>query len=106
MQEFHKQIVDAFDAMIGSVDDEVVQRFGRLASDRGAIDLAGAGIHAPSSTWTYLVSDNPFSTFGISLIAGRNIGLSAAFGLIAAIYWPVTLAITASVVLRRWRARK
>lgn len=105
VQEFHKQIVEAFDAMFSAVDDEVVERFCRLTADRGSIDLAAAGIHAPSSTWTYLVNDNPFSSFGIALIAGRNIGLSAAFGLMAAIYWPVTFAVTATMFLRRWSRR-
>ncbi len=44
----------------------------------GAIDLAAAGLAGSSSTWTYLVNDNPFSTLGQSLIASRNIGAAAA----------------------------
>ena len=56
----------------------------------GAIDLASAGLAGSSTTWTYLVNDNPFSTFGMSMLASRNIGVAGAMGMLAVLYWPVT----------------
>lgn len=101
LDEFHKQIVDAFAAMMEDVRSEAVAAFRGLSAEGGSITLEQAGFRGPSSTWTYLVNDNPFSSFGVSLLASRNIGMSAAVGMLAVLYWPVTLAISAAVFLRR-----
>jgi len=99
--EFHRQIVTAYASMMDSLREEVLATFSRLAPSGGAIDLERAGVQGPSSTWTYLVNDNPFSTFGISLIAGRSVGYSAAVGLVAAMYWPIIAVTMATAFLRR-----
>jgi preprotein translocase subunit SecA len=88
------------------VQEEVVRTFTSLAARNGAIDLEQAGVRGPSATWTYLVNDNPFSTIGISLMASRSIGYSAAVGLMAVMYWPITVAASAGVLLRRWARRR
>ena len=106
LDEFHKQIVEAFAAMMEDVRSEAVAAFRGLSADGGTVNLEQAGFRGPSSTWTYLVNDNPFSSFGVSLLASRNIGFSAAAGLLGVIYFPVTLAISASVLLRRWLRRR
>lgn len=105
LDEFHKQIVDAYATMLEAVRDEVVATFERLSAAGGIIDLEQAGLRGPSSTWTYLVNDNPFSTFGISLMASRNIGFAAAAGMLAMLYIPLTLAIAAATSLRQWLRR-
>ena len=99
--EFHRQIVTAYASMMDSLREEVLATFSRLTPSGGAIDLERAGVQGPSSTWTYLVNDNPFSTFGISLIAGRSVGYSAAVGLVAAMYWPIIAVTMATAFLRR-----
>ncbi len=105
LDEFHKQIVEAFAAMMEDVRSEAVAAFRGLAADGGTVNLEQAGFRGPSATWTYLVNDNPFSSFGVSLLASRNIGFSAAAGMLAVQFLPVTLAISASVLLRRWLRR-
>ena len=105
LDEFHKQIVDAYATMLEAVREEVVATFERLSAAGGIIDLEQAGLRGPSSTWTYLVNDNPFSTFGISLMASRNIGFAAAAGMLAMLYIPLTLAIAAATSLRQWLRR-
>ena len=104
--EFHRQIVAAFSAMMERVKEDAVEVFERLEVREGQIDLAGAGIAGSSSTWTYLVNDNPFSTFGLSLVANRNIGLAATTGFLAALYLPFTMLVTATVFLKRWLSRR
>ncbi len=104
--EFHRQIVAAFSAMMERVKDDAVEVFERLEVREGQIDLAGAGIAGSSSTWTYLVNDNPFSTFGLSLVANRNIGLAATTGFLAALYLPFTMIVTATLFLKRWLSRR
>jgi preprotein translocase subunit SecA len=101
LTEFHRQIVAAYASMMDSLRDEVVATFRRLTPSGDAIDLERVGVRGPSSTWTYLVNDNPFSTLGISLIAGRSVGFSAAAGMLAALYWPITAAVAAAALLRR-----
>ena len=87
--------------MTAAVEDEVVRVFPTLTAAGGTIDLEQAGIAAPASTWTYLVNDNPFSTIGVSLLASRNIGYAAAAGMLAVMYWPITVLAAAGVFLRR-----
>jgi preprotein translocase subunit SecA len=101
LTEFHRQIVAAYAAMMDTVRDETVETFARLSPNGGVIDLEQAGVRGPASTWTYLINDNPFSPLGISLIAGRSIGYSAAVGMLAVLYWPVTAVVAAAVFLRR-----
>ena len=101
LAEFHRQIVDAHREMTAAVEDEVVRVFPTLTAAGGTIDLEQAGIAAPASTWTYLVNDNPFSTIGVSLLASRNIGYAAAAGMLAVMYWPITVLAAAGVFLRR-----
>ena len=102
INEFHRQIVGAFSTMMDRVREESVALFLRLEVRDGAIDLSRAGVAGSSSTWTYLVNDNPFSTLGLSLLANRNVGPAAATGFLALLYLPLTMAVTTTVLVRRW----
>ena len=104
--EFHRQIVDAFSAMMDRINDESVAILRQLEVRNGEIDLTAAGIAGSSSTWTYLVNDNPFSTLGLSLLASRNIGAAATTGFIAMMYLPITMIVSATIFVRRWMARR
>jgi preprotein translocase subunit SecA len=104
--EFHRQIVEAFGQLMDRVSDDAVGVFERLEVRNGVIDLAAAGVAGSSSTWTYLINDNPFSTFGLSLMANRNVGAAAVTGFIAALYLPVTVMLTATAFVRRLVARR
>jgi len=106
LTEFHRQIVEAFSAMMGHVHDEAVERFERVEVKDGVLDLSQAGLGGSSSTWTYLVDDNPFSTLGLSLIASRNVGAAAATGFLALLYLPITMLVTTTIFVRRWLARR
>jgi preprotein translocase subunit SecA len=104
--EFHRQIVAAFGELMTRVTDDAVGIFERLEVRDGRIDLEAAGVAGSSSTWTYLVNDNPFSTFGLSLVASRNVGAAAVTGFIAALYLPVTIMLTAAAFVRRFLTRR
>lgn len=101
--EFQRQIVEAFGGMMDRVRDETVEAFGRLTVTGGAIDFSRAGLSGSSSTWTYLVNDDPFSTFGLSLLSSRGLAMSTT--MLAVMYLPVTLGIAAAVFTRRWISR-
>ncbi len=104
--EFHRQIVGAFGSLMDGVKDDAVALFERLEIRDGRIDLEAAGIAGSSSTWTYLINDNPFSNFGLSMIASRNIGVAGATVFTAVLYLPLTLLIAAGVSVKRWLARR
>jgi preprotein translocase subunit SecA len=104
--EFHRQIVEAFSNMMERVNGESLAILDSLEVRDGRIDLSAAGIAGSSSTWTYLVNDNPFSTLGLSLMANRNIGAAATTGFIAMMYLPITMIVSATIFVRRWMLRR
>ncbi|HEY7500853.1 MAG TPA: accessory Sec system translocase SecA2 [Vicinamibacterales bacterium] len=106
LTEFHRLIVDAFSAMMDKVKDEAAETFERLEVRGGRLDLASAGLAGSSSTWTYLINDNPFSSFGISLMASRSIGAAATTGFLAALYLPFTMIVTVTIFIKRWISRR
>ena len=74
LTEFQRQIIGAYAAMMEDLRADVVDRFGALRAEGGRIDLERLGLRGPASTWTYLVNDNPFASFWVSLIAPGNVG--------------------------------
>ncbi len=106
VMEFHRQIVEGFGTLMADVREQTAERFERLRLVDAAIDLSAVGPAGSSSTWTYLVNDNPFSTLGLSMLASRNVGAAGAMGMLAVLYWPVTMVVAASVFVRRWLARR
>jgi preprotein translocase subunit SecA len=80
--EFHKQSVKMFDELLKNFELKTIQSFNHIKND--SLDLSEAGLKAPSSTWTYLINDNPFENMlEIQLIG--NIALSIGAGL----WWPL-----------------
>ncbi len=92
--------------MMEGLRDDVVETFGRLRAEAGRIDLDRIGLRGPASTWTYLVNDNPFASFWVSLIAPGNAGMSMAGAVLAVMYWPVTAVVAAAVFVRRLLKRR
>ena len=105
LTEFQKQIIDAYAAMMEGLRDEVVDTFKRLSAEHGTVDLDRAGLRGPTSTWTYLINDNPFSSFGLSLIASGNAGISMVTAVLALMYWPFTIVAVTTVFVRRLMRR-
>ncbi|MGE5358546.1 MAG: accessory Sec system translocase SecA2, partial [Bacteroidales bacterium] len=104
LTEFQRQIIDAYDEMLGRVQDDTVKLFRRLRAEHGTIDLARVGVGGATTTWTYMVNDNPFSSLGMSLLASRS--LSTAVGFLALAYWPITLVVSANALVRRYFRRR
>jgi len=105
LSEFQRQIIDAYAAMMEELRAEVVDRFRTLRADGGRIDLDRLGLRGPASTWTYLINDNPFASFWVSLIAPGNLGVSMATAVLAVLYWPISAGLAAAVFVRRALAR-
>lgn len=61
-QEFNLFIFERFQDLFETLDAKVMETFLSAHIDERGIDLEREGLAAPASTWTYLVTDNPFGT--------------------------------------------
>jgi preprotein translocase subunit SecA len=57
---FTKELTYAFLRLEGSIDRAVLDTLRDVRVSGGRIDFEGAEIKRPSSTWTYLINDDPF----------------------------------------------
>ena len=60
LAHFTKELTLAFRRLEDAIDRAVLEALHELRVNGGRIDLEGLGIKGPSSTWTYLVNDDPF----------------------------------------------
>jgi len=75
VEQFHRLASAAFFEMLGRTDEAVVKTLLSVEITEQGIDLEKAGLKGPSSTWTYLISDDPFEETMMVLI--RNIGFAS-----------------------------
>ncbi|MBP3087571.1 accessory Sec system translocase SecA2 [Corynebacterium sp. sy017] len=66
IDEYHRIAVREFKRLVHRAVDEAVITFQKVLIDEDGAHLADVGLTRPSATWTYMVSDNPLSTFGQS----------------------------------------
>jgi preprotein translocase subunit SecA len=62
LDEFHKAAIPAFHKIVEESWTRAVETLDTAEVGPGGIDLPGAGVQRPTSTWTYLVNDNPFES--------------------------------------------
>ena len=85
--------------MLGRIDDEIVRMFDGVEVTSDGVDWRKAGLLGPSSTWTYLVTDKPFTTDPLASLSARpSLGLP-----LAVAYGPLFILWG---FFSRWRARK
>ena len=99
--EFQKTVISLFTKLLKQSDADKIAAFNQLTVTNASEHLTQLGIKAPSSTWTYLINDNPFEDmFGINLIG--NIGLSVEAG----IYGPLMALYPLLRKLGKWMQRR
>lgn len=79
--EFRKQAIAMFERLESEIETGALDVFHRVKPENGKISLSQAGLKSPSSTWTYLVNDNPFDLDMVAGIVG-DIGKTVASGII------------------------
>lgn len=62
LDEFHKAAIPAFQKIVEESWKRSVETLESAEIGEGGVDLPGAGVQRPTSTWTYLVNDNPFES--------------------------------------------
>lgn len=68
IDEFHRAAIDAFKNLVNNAVTESVQTFQEVEIDSEGAHLEDTGLARPSSTWTYMVNDNPLSNGGGSVV--------------------------------------
>ena len=68
--EFHRIAVREFKELANRAVDRAVETFESVLIDADGAHLTDAGWKRPNATWTYMVSDNPLSGGGNSVISG------------------------------------
>lgn len=59
LYEFNKQAVEAFMELQENIQSDIVKAFETIEITEASIDLEKEGLKAPSSTWTYLINEDP-----------------------------------------------
>ena len=62
LEKFNGLAVEAFRSVPRTVRAAAEETLASIALTDDGVDLAGAGLRRPTSTWTYLVADTPFRT--------------------------------------------
>lgn len=62
LDEFNRLAIEAFRSLRTHIREASDETLTTLEHSDEGVDLAGAGLRRPTSTWTYLVADTPFGT--------------------------------------------
>jgi preprotein translocase subunit SecA len=62
IDEFHRAAIPAFRKIPDEVAERSAETFNSATITADGVDLENAGLVRPTSTWTYMVHDNPFDT--------------------------------------------
>jgi preprotein translocase subunit SecA len=81
---------DAFDIGLDRAITRAAQRFETIIDSPNEIAALKKAILQPSSTWTYMINDNPFPSFRLSILGGGT-GVEAAGAMVSAVAAPFVL---------------
>lgn len=70
LTEYHRIAVREFKDVAQRAVDDAVNTFETVLIDAAGVHMDDAGLARPSATWTYMVSDNPLSGNGNSVVSG------------------------------------
>ncbi|MGZ8179460.1 accessory Sec system translocase SecA2 [Williamsia sp. SKLECPSW1] len=70
LDEFHKLILDAFAALPEEAVDKARTTFREATITADGVDLEAADLRRSTTTWTYMVHDNPFASGGAKTLQG------------------------------------
>lgn len=89
LDEFSSQAYEAFDNLKERIISEIVNTFNRIEISKDGVDFDKEGLKGPTSTWTYLISDDYYrNNPGLYMISNRNAGFAA---MATAVSWPLLL---------------
>lgn len=72
LTRFASEAIRTFSRMDEAIDQAVLAALSSVRIAAGRIDLTGTGLKVPSSTWTYLVNDDPFRNRIGTMLTGQG----------------------------------
>ncbi len=99
--EFQRIANEEFVKLEPKIETGILRSFRSLPADPDRLDLDRMGLRGPSSTWTYLISDQQFGLW-VSLLQGGNIGATA---VAAGLYGPLYILMGIAQRLR-WKKNR
>ncbi|MCG6913288.1 accessory Sec system translocase SecA2, partial [bacterium BMS3Abin03] len=85
---FHKIILVMFRELQQNIEREIINAFNGITIKNNAVEFNNPDLKVPTSTWTYLINDNPFENmFGLQFIGNRGIGMSLGVLMV----WPLMI---------------
>ena len=105
LTHFTSEAIKAFTAIEEAIDEDVLGALDKVRVSGGELDLSGTGLKAPSSTWTYLINDDPFKNRIGALLTGPGGATVAIYA--AAMMMPLLVAwgLVESLLRREPRRR-
>ena len=105
LTHFTSEAIRAFAPIEEAIDAAVLAALAHVRVAGGALDLSGTGLKAPSSTWTYLINDDPFKNRIGALLTGPGGATVAIYA--AAMMMPLLVAwgLVESLLRREPRRR-
>ena len=90
LKAFSSEAISGFAGLDDAVDEAVMGTLAQVRLAGNTLDLTATGLKAPSSTWTYLVNDDPFESRIGALLTGPG-GVTVAM-YSAVMLWPLLIA--------------
>ena len=87
LAEFQRKIIDAYDERRHELDKSIAETFERVGVGPDGIDLTREGLQSPASTWTYVVSDDPFRNQLYAGLGGTAMGLGIVLNFPIVLTW-------------------
>jgi preprotein translocase subunit SecA len=85
---FHKLTLEMFRELQQNIEREIINAFNGITIKNNIIEFNNPDLKVPTSTWTYLINDNPFENmFGLQFIGNRGIGISLGVLMV----WPLMI---------------
>jgi preprotein translocase subunit SecA len=88
--EFQKLAISAFDNALEQINERTALAFEKATITKDGIDMEKEGLMGPTSTWTYLINDNPFNNPMQAALIG-SFSYNFAAGIAMAPYLPFIL---------------
>ncbi|MDP4182873.1 MAG: hypothetical protein Q8942_17525, partial [Bacillota bacterium] len=83
LEEYVKIVNEAYKELNSRIENEITKTYKEIDFSRENLDYIKARIKGPASTWTYQITDNPFSDdLGLLLANERNIPYALLGGLL------------------------
>lgn len=101
LAHFTTELTLAFRRLEDEIDRAVLEALHDVRADGGRIDLDRLGLKGPSSTWTYVINDDPFRNQIVTMLTGPGRATIAIYA--AAVMMPL-LVLWGSV--DRWRRKR